>query len=138
MAALLPLLEAVDNLITFAQKRDVYICDFVAAVKVCQGQLYSMYEDHAIRFNTDEFWAYKNLLDCSHEQVHWKWIMDLNDNTSQLTFICNNEQIFAVHKGASVSREVFGQVVAKINVETARTSFYPMLHELHLFLIHCL
>ena len=119
MAALLPLLEAVDNLITFAQKRDVYICDFVAALKVCQGQLYSLYEDQATRFSTDEFWAYKNLLDCSHEHVHWKWITDLNDNTSQLAFVCSNEQIFAVHEGSNVSRELFGEIVQKILTESA-------------------
>jgi len=35
MCTLLPLLKAIDKLITFVQKQDVYICDFVAAIKIC-------------------------------------------------------------------------------------------------------
>jgi len=55
MCALLPLLEAIDTLVNFVQKRDVYICDFVAAVKVYQGSLYRMYEDKATAFSGDKF-----------------------------------------------------------------------------------
>jgi len=55
MCALLPLLEAIDTLVNYAQKRDVYICDFVAAFKVCQRDLYHMYEDKATCFSSDEF-----------------------------------------------------------------------------------
>jgi len=36
MTALVPLLETMDLLVTFAQKRDVYVCDFVAAVKIAE------------------------------------------------------------------------------------------------------
>jgi hypothetical protein len=42
---LLPLLEAVNALIKFAQRRDVFICDFVATVEICQVDLYMMYSD---------------------------------------------------------------------------------------------
>jgi len=35
MCVLLPLLKPIDTLVNFAQKRNVYICDFVAIVKVC-------------------------------------------------------------------------------------------------------
>lgn len=55
MCALLPLLESIDTLVNFAQKRDVYICDFVAAVKVCQADLYWMYADKGTAYVTDEF-----------------------------------------------------------------------------------
>jgi hypothetical protein len=40
---LLPLLEVVNVLITFVQGKDVFICDFVAAIKICQIYLYMMY-----------------------------------------------------------------------------------------------
>jgi len=106
MTALLPLLEAIDTLVLFAQKRDVYVCDFVAAVKVCQASLYRMYEDRGTSFSTDEFWSFNNLLDCSHEQIHIKWMCDLNDNSAVLTFICHGEQIHAEHKGAPVDWDV--------------------------------
>jgi len=45
MTTLMPLLETVDLLVTFAQKRDVYICNFVAALKIAEGQLYTLYVD---------------------------------------------------------------------------------------------
>jgi len=117
MCALLPLLESIDTLVNFAQKRDVYICDFVAAVKVCQGDLHRMYEDYGTAFNCDEFWSFKNLLECSHEQIHIKWITDLNDDSAMLTFICHSENIHAEHKGAPVDHQVWSTLLAKVKEE---------------------
>jgi len=42
MVALMPLLETVDLLVMFAQKWNVYVCDFVAALKIAEGQLYTL------------------------------------------------------------------------------------------------
>lgn len=39
MDALLPLLEMVDFLIIFAQKSKVFICNFIEALKVCEGAI---------------------------------------------------------------------------------------------------
>jgi len=134
MCALLPLLEAIDTLVVFAQKRDVYVGDFVAAVKVCQASLYRMYEDRGTSFSSDEFWSFNNLLDCSHEQIHIKWMTNLNDNTTVLTFICHGEQIHAEHKGLPVDRDVRSTLLAKVKAECTSkcTSFFP---ELDLFCI---
>jgi hypothetical protein len=117
MCALLPLLEAIDTLVMFAQKRDVYVCDFIAAVKVCQASLYRMYEDRGTSFSTDEFWNFNNLLDCSHEQIQIKWMCDLNDNTAVLTFICHGEQIHAEHKGLPVDRDVWANLLSQVKEE---------------------
>jgi hypothetical protein len=43
LAYILPLLESIYVLIKFAQMRDVFVCDLVAAIKVCQGDMYNMY-----------------------------------------------------------------------------------------------
>jgi hypothetical protein len=40
MFCLLPLLESVNAIIKFAQRRDIFICDFVAIVKIYQTNLY--------------------------------------------------------------------------------------------------
>jgi hypothetical protein len=117
MCALLPLLDAIDCLVNFAQKQDVYIVDFVAAVKVCQASLHTMYEDRGTSFSTDEFWSFNNLLDCSHEQIHIKWITDLNDDSAILSFVCHGEQIHAEHKGAPVDRVIWATLVAKVKSE---------------------
>jgi len=106
MYALLLLLEAIDMMVVFAQKRDVYIGDFVAVVKVCQASMYLMYEDRGTSFSSDKFWSFNNLLDCSHKQIHIKWMTDLNDNFAVLTFICHGEQIHTEHKGLPVDHDV--------------------------------
>jgi hypothetical protein len=40
MFCLLPLLESMNVLIKFAQGKDIFICDFVAIVKIYQANLY--------------------------------------------------------------------------------------------------
>jgi hypothetical protein len=74
MAALLPLIEALDTLITFSHKRDVFICDFIGAVKVCEGQLYTMYNCHSQAFMTDEFFVFKSLAKGTHDHIHTRWV----------------------------------------------------------------
>ena len=117
MSCLLPLLEAIDQLVQFAQKTDVYICDFVAAVKVCQASLHRMYEDRATAFNCDEFWSFTNLAELSHEQIHLKWITDLNDDSTVLAFVCHGESIHAERKGGPVNREMWSQLLSTVKSE---------------------
>jgi len=93
MTALMPLQEIVDLMVTFIQKRDVYICDFVAALNIIKGQLYTLYVDKATTFATNEFWAFKNILDYSHSQIYMKWVSDLNYESAQLVFVANGSQI---------------------------------------------
>jgi hypothetical protein len=45
LACIFPLLEFVHALIKFAQYRNVFVCDLVATIKVCQGDVYNMYYD---------------------------------------------------------------------------------------------
>jgi len=40
---MLPLLDFIHAFIKFAQMRDVYVCDLVVAIKICQGDNYMMY-----------------------------------------------------------------------------------------------
>ncbi len=79
MCYIIPLLESNDSLVQFAQHRDVFICDLMVAIKVCHGQLYSLYNDGNSSFSSDEFWAFKGLRDCSLH-IHMKWVANLNDS----------------------------------------------------------
>jgi len=45
LACILPLLESTHTFIKFAQFKYVFVCDLVAAIKVCQGDVYNMYRD---------------------------------------------------------------------------------------------
>jgi hypothetical protein len=55
MCALLPLLEAVDTLHVFAQKKNGFVIDFVAALKVMEGHLFLLYVDKGTNFSSDKF-----------------------------------------------------------------------------------
>lgn len=78
MLALLPMLESVDTLIQWAQKRDAFVCDFVGALSMCQSNLFTMYLNMDTTFRKDEFHAYNQVLQCSHEQILMKWEANLN------------------------------------------------------------
>jgi hypothetical protein len=52
---LLPLLEAVNFLIKYVQRRDVFIYDFVAIIKICQTNLYMIYLDPSSNYQREHF-----------------------------------------------------------------------------------
>jgi uncharacterized membrane protein len=60
---LLPLLEVVHALIKFAQGRDIFICDFVVAVKICQVDLCMMYSDPSSNYQREHFQVFSNVVE---------------------------------------------------------------------------
>jgi hypothetical protein len=69
LAYILPLLEFVHAFIKSAQMKDVYVCDLVVAIKVCQGDIYMMDCDQTSKFTTYNFWVFKSLLEFKHENI---------------------------------------------------------------------
>jgi hypothetical protein len=51
----LHLLKSMHTLIKFAQSKYVFVCDLVATIKVCQCDVYSMYDYQTFRFTIDNF-----------------------------------------------------------------------------------
>lgn len=43
MVCFLPWLETIHHLVKLSMDRDIFICDYLVAVKVCRGRLYSLY-----------------------------------------------------------------------------------------------
>jgi hypothetical protein len=78
----------VDTLCIFVQQGDNFICDFVAVLKICKEQLYSLYVNKGTSFKRDEFWTFSELLDCLHKFAHLCWVANLNlDDEAQLAFV---------------------------------------------------
>ncbi len=69
LASILSLLQAVYNLIKFNQLRDVFVYDFVATTKVCQGEIFELYIDRNMRYKFDAFASYKILLAFTHDSI---------------------------------------------------------------------
>jgi hypothetical protein len=77
--------------------RDVFVCDLVVAIKVCQGDMYNMYLEESSNFIANTFWAFKFLLKCKHENIHMKWIPNFNSGLQHLVFEVNGQHIWAMH-----------------------------------------
>jgi hypothetical protein len=54
-------------LIKYAQGRDVYICDFVEAIKMCKSKVYKLYNDLECKFKDEVFNGFQIFLDDKHE-----------------------------------------------------------------------
>ncbi len=78
LTCILPLLKSIHAFIKFAQMRDVYVCHLLTTIKVCQGDIYMMYCDQTSKFTTNNFWAFKSLLEFKHENIKMRWIPNLN------------------------------------------------------------
>ncbi len=61
------LLELVHTLVKYTQEKDVYICDFVEAIKMCKVKLYELYIDHECKFKDEVFSAFHSLLARKHD-----------------------------------------------------------------------
>ena len=84
---LLPFLEAIDALISFPQSWNVFICDFIGALKRCQSQLDILYWNAKMWFRRDDFYNFNMLLQLNHESIPLKWDTNLNLLKKQLAFV---------------------------------------------------
>jgi len=117
MLALLPLLEEIDTLIQWAQRRDAFICDFVGALGTCQNKLFTLYLNVDTAFRKDEFHMYNQVLQCCHEQILMKWEANLNLPYETLTFVVGGETVYALHDGNMVHREGYAAIIASVQNE---------------------
>ncbi len=93
LACILSLLELVHVFIKFVQMKDVFMCNLMVIIKVCQGDLYNMYLEQTSNFIANIFWAFKSLLECKHENIQMKWIPNLNSRVQHLAFEVNAHHI---------------------------------------------
>jgi hypothetical protein len=95
LAILLPMLEEVNNLMKLAQARDIFVVDYMAAIKLCQADLYSHFADPYTTFKSDIFYSFKSLVDSWHDLLIMRWIPDLNTCMKHLAFDYNGQHIWA-------------------------------------------
>jgi hypothetical protein len=86
LPSLLPLLESVNSLITFSQSRNVFVSDYVAAIKICQAELYEMYVDSTSSFMGGKFQLLNDILADHSCTISQEWQVDLNDCSESLDF----------------------------------------------------
>jgi hypothetical protein len=65
-------------------------------VKVCLGQLYSLYCDPTSTFKGNGFWSFCRLVQSDHERIHLKWVTDYNTcNIEHFEFVLNGKETCA-------------------------------------------
>jgi hypothetical protein len=134
LVCILPFMESIQSLLKFTQWGDIFISDFVATIKVCQGRLYNLYYDGTMSFQGDEFWSFHRLLQGDHQQIHTKWVIDYNTKCIEhLASVINGKKIW-VHWGVlcpntnvrlPMTQIVFAIVVQLVKIECKCRSFNP-------------
>jgi hypothetical protein len=79
------MLEYVNVLMKCAQAKDVFVCEYIALVKICQTNLYKMYSDPATSFQPKNFLEFTNVVNTSC-RITQDWVIDLNDGNEHLAF----------------------------------------------------
>jgi len=61
--SLMPFFHIMHVSIKFVQMRDVYICDFVIAMKLTQMGFYQLYIDPLVKYLDNDFMSFNNVFD---------------------------------------------------------------------------
>jgi hypothetical protein len=70
------MLKCLRSLMQFAQKKDVFICDLLDAIKLHQTDITKYYINEESRFQHDVFWDFKALSTIRHDAISMKWVYD--------------------------------------------------------------
>jgi hypothetical protein len=86
LSYLLPLLKATDALIKFAQGKDVFIYDFVVAVKIYLANLYMMYFDPSSNYQWEHLQVFSNVVENNFATIIQDRVTNINNGMETLAF----------------------------------------------------
>ncbi len=124
LACLMLLSEIVHVLIKFFQKKNVFVCGYVATIKVCKSQLYSLFNDPNTCYVFDALKDFKDSVASKHDTIGQCWVakaLDLNASSMEyLTFHFANHTFLTIYVDPSfknfnrITRNVFNNIVKEI------------------------
>ncbi len=95
MACLLPMLKVVHNIMKFFETHDVFIVNYMIAIKIYQENLYSHYVDLNTTFKFDVFFSFKSLVWCNHDNLFMCLLTNPNMGLDHLAFEANGQHVWA-------------------------------------------
>jgi len=116
-------------------KRDVFVCDYVATITTCQGQLYTHYSNPTMKYTFDVFKEFHDLINYIHNRVHLKLkASSLDLNTSGLeylwfdfvSFIFWGTSLDAHGQKMQVSQEIFNRLMDVAKASCTSLFFQPI------------
>jgi hypothetical protein len=78
MSCVLPLLEAINALIKFVQRRHAFICDFVVVVQIWQVDFFMMWFDSMTNHECKHFQIFCDVVDNNLGTITQDWFIDFN------------------------------------------------------------
>jgi len=124
LACLMLLSEIVHALIKFFQKRNVFVCGYVATIKVCKPQLYSLFNDPNTCYVFDAFKDFKDSVASKYDIIGLCWAakaLDFNASSVEyLTFHFANHTFLIIYVDPffrnfnQITQNVFNNIVKEI------------------------
>jgi hypothetical protein len=87
LSYLLPLLKVVNILIKFAQRKNIFICNFVTIIKIFQANIFMTYFDPFTSYQHEHFQVFCDIVDNNFTTIMQDWIIDLDSGTKTYFFI---------------------------------------------------
>jgi hypothetical protein len=97
------MLETLNSLVKFAHLHNVFICDLVTTMKLCQDDLHKLY----VAFNYDVSRGFHGLVETNHDDICIKWITNLNIGIDHLGFEFHGQHVRAKHKNMETRFNAF-------------------------------
>jgi len=123
LPCLMPLLDSVNSLMKFSQSNHVFVSDYIAAVKICQSELYMMYSDNDTAWQKHHFEMFHDLLHDRSYSISQEWVTDLNTGVETLAFRIGGHT-YPAHslcalsgKKVSVTRDDMAAVVSSVKAQ---------------------
>jgi hypothetical protein len=96
-SCIMPMFEGLNELIKFSQSQKCFVCDFVAAVKICQTYVYCWSNDPQNAYLSNVFHGYQNLFNETFNVVVHEWAFDLNTKLENLNFWITGKFFVMMH-----------------------------------------
>jgi hypothetical protein len=77
--------------------QNIFVCDLVATIKVCQGDVHNTFYDNILKFIAEKICAFKSLFECNHENIQMQLIPYLNIGVQHLMFEIFGQHIITIH-----------------------------------------
>jgi hypothetical protein len=134
LSCLIPMLKSLHQLMQLGQKRDVYICDYLDALKRCQVDITAFYINDMTKFQHEVFWDFKAFTGLRHEAIPMRWVynaLNLNaDACEYLHLIPIGHSVRCMHRdlitgeAQPITHELFAHILEEVMKQSTGVSTF--------------
>jgi hypothetical protein len=141
LACLMPMLRGANTLMKYAQQIDVFVCDYLGAVKQLQTHINEQYVEESSKYIHEPFWDFNTFCSLTHDVIPLRWVTDTLDlNAARLEYLAfepPSHSIRAIYidpmtkDSMPVTKEVFAAIIIQVKAQATckfQISFAALLH----------